>query len=967
MAYYPDEARLPTRRTPDEDPQHLATLYPAGATALRPRKPLAPRLLRAAFYSAVALAILFLAGALYARHWVTSALTASLPQLDGTAHLPGLSAPVTIQRDPHGVPYLHAATLDDLVLAQGYVTAGDRLFQMDTLRRHAAGTLAEIFGSAVLPHDRLQRTLQVRAAADRALAQLPPDQLHLLEVYARGVNAAIAQQRGRLPIEFRVLRYSPEPWTPRDSLLVTLAMFEDLTNTFPAKLARESLTQRLPPDQALALTQDLYPVGSWRDHTPDQPIPDLTIPGPPVEQVPLDESQASLEDKTRPGARGLASEPRVGAPPTPATILASLAPLLHPTPRDLTPGSNAWAVSGAHTASGKPLLSNDMHLNLTVPGLWYEADLRADEAHYHTTGVSIPGTPLICVGHNDHIAWGFTNLGADVQDVYIETLRGSGAEQEFQTPEGNWQPVTHQQEVIKVAHALDETLDLRLTRHGDALTPILNPALTPEATQNRALSLRWTIYDPANLHFPWLAINQAHDWPSFLAATADFGGPAQNVLYADDAGHIGYHALGRVPLRGPAPTPVLSNPASLPNDLEAPDNPAAPPSATSSSSPRLGPPPASNLPSDLTAPRTPTTPQLSGPLSPVPLVPTPAREWSGYIPFDKLPQAFDPPTGVLATANARVTPDDYPYPVTLNWAAPYRVERITKQLAHRTGLTPADMLALQSDVYSDFDHVLAERLAYALDHTQTNKNPQAADLLRSFSGRMTTDAPTPAIVSAVHAILWPLLLAPKLNGPAAPPSATVSPSVSVGPNAARLPFPAPEDLDRIQSTYTWGEKDYALEQLLQHTPARWLPPGYATWDDFLAAALAEGLREAHAPADLSRWSYGPVHTVDLESPIFERSSLLHRLYRHPTGTGPHPQSGDSTTIKQVGGINRPFGPSERFTANLADLASSTLNLPMGQSEDPASPWFQDQFPAWLRGTTYPQNNPTPTHTLTLTP
>ena len=945
----PDELRLKTRRTPDEDPHHLATRYPAGPESIRPDKPLAPRLMRVAFWASIVLLVVFIAGVLYGRHWVSAAVNGSLPELDGTAQLPGLQAAVTIERDPHGVPYVRAQSIDDLVLAQGYVTAGDRLFQMDTLRRHAAGTLAEVFGASVLPHDRLQRTLQIAEAADRALAQLPPDQLHLLQVYAQGVNAAIAERKDHLPIEFRVLRYTPAPWTPRDSILVTLAMFQDLSNTFPAKLARESLIERLPPDLAAAFVQDLYPTGSWRDHTPGEAIPDLTVPGPPVEQVPLDESQSKL-DLPKPGALGLDSATwfRTTSFPTPASILAALDPLLHPAPRDLTPGSNAWAVSGAHTASGKPLLSNDMHLNLTVPGLWYEADLTSPG--FHVAGVSIPGAPLICVGHNDHIAWGFTNLGADVQDVYLETLRGSGSSEEFKAADGTWQPIAHQQEVIRVAHGLNETLDIRLTRHGNAVTPILNPALTQEATRGRTLALRWTIYDPNNLHYPWLAINQAHDWPSFLAATADFGGPSQNALYADDQGHIGYHALGRVPLRGPAPTPVAASNA-LPNDLSAPD---ADPSTA-------------GIPRDLQAPAAPLTPQLSGPLSPVPLVPSPAHEWSGYIPFDKLPQAFDPPAGVLATANARVTPDDYPYPITLNWAAPYRIERIYKQLAHRTGLTPADMLALQSDVYSDFDHVLAQRLAYALDHATTNKNPQAADLLRTFSGRMTTDAPTPAIVSAVHAVLWPRLLGSHLDGankPGVPLSATVS---SSGTKGSTLPIPA--DLDRIQAIYTWGEKDYALEQILQHTPIRWLPPDFSNWNDFLAAAVAEGLREAHAPADLSKWSYGPIHTVDLESPIFDRSALLRRLYHHATGTGPRPQSGDATTIKQVGGPTRPFGPSERFTADLANPRNTSLNLPMGQSENPASPWFQDQFPAWLRGSSFPfpAQPAAVTHTLTLSP
>src|SRR5216683_2129648 len=204
--------------------------------------------------------IAFFAG----RHWVRQAMRDNLPQLDGTLSIAGLAAPVTIQRDPQGVPHIHAASLDDLVIAQGFVTAQDRLWQMDALRRHAAGELAEVLGPAMIPHDRTQRTLQIRAAADRAITTLDPSQLHWLELYARGVN---------------------------DSILVGLAMFQDLTNSFPQKLNREALTSKLPPD----LIADLYPVGSWRDHPPTQPTIDLTAPQENVPDIPLDESQTRLE------------------------------------------------------------------------------------------------------------------------------------------------------------------------------------------------------------------------------------------------------------------------------------------------------------------------------------------------------------------------------------------------------------------------------------------------------------------------------------------------------------------------------------------------------------------------------------------------------------------------------------------------------------------------------------------------
>ena len=748
------------------------------------------------------------------------------------------------------------------------------------------------------------------------MAQLPPDQLHLLERYAAGVNASIEQQLEHLPVEFRVLGYTPKPWTPRDSLLVSLAMFQDLTDQHQSKLARESLEAQFTAAGAQSLIDDLYPVGSWRDHPPAAPQPDLTLPGPPIEEVPLDESQARLG---------------------PADALGYVAEQKTKACFSCIPGSNNWVVSGEHTASGKPLLSNDMHLTHTAPGIWYEADLSAPiagEEDLHVSGVTIPGLPLIVVGHNIHVAWGFTNLGADMQDIYIETTRGSGTSEEFRSTDGSWQPVVHLPEVIKVKHGRDETLDVMATRHGDTLTPILTPVLKGETRQ---LSLRWTMYDPAILKLPLYNLAVAHDWTSFLAAFAQWGGPAQNVVYADDQGHIGYHAAGRVPLRGPAPD-------HLPVPMASGQSAA---SAAPKEEIRID----TGVPNAFAA-DVPQHPKLSGPLSPVPLVPSAEHEWSGYIPFDQLPQVFDPPAGVIATANSNVTPPEYPYPVTLNWGAPYRNERIWHLLLNRTGLRAEDMLAIETDVYSDFDHVLAQRLAYALDHSdavagktytssQRKQLHQAADLLRGWNGRMTTDSAAAAIVTSTHAVLLPALLAPHL---------------SPGANPVLL--------------YDWFSHDYALEEIMLHTPSRWLPSGFSNWDDFLASCVQRGLNQAKAPAELTKWRYGSFHTLDIEHPIFDQSQALRRLYGRPTGTGVLPQSGDGTTIKQVG---HSFGPSERFTADLADLDRSTLNLVLGQSGNPGSPWFMDQFQAWYHGTTYPMPfsadavKQATTHTLTLTP
>jgi penicillin amidase len=871
-------------------------------TSVVPDEPLTPKQVafqarrRRIGISLTILVILLVAiGFVIARHWLRQTMSDSLPQLDGAITLPGLSAPVTIQRDNHGVPHIRAASLDDLVIAQGFVTAQDRLWQMDALRRHASGTLAEIFGPALLTHDRLQRTLQLRVAADRAIAALPPDQLHLLQQYAAGVNASIALQHAHLPLEFRLLRYQPAPWTPRDSLLVGLVMFQDLTTSFPTELNREALAARLPQH----LIDDLYPVITWRDHPPTETPVDLTTPQKDIPDVPLDESQTKLNKPS------LSSSPQ--------DLLALQQTLRNPVCDGCFAGSNDWVVSGAHTATGKPLLANDMHLAHNIPGIWYEADLEASTSTgpLHVTGVSLPGMPFIIVGHNDHVAWGFTNLGATVQDIYIEHTRGTGSTTEYESQDGTWHPLLKDHEIIHVKNNKDVTLDIPATQHGTVVTPIISGVLPAE---KRALSLRWTIYDPVNVNPSFLAINTATNAASLVSAFSTFGGPAQNLVYADDQGHIGYHAVGHIPVRG-----SLTNPS---------------------------------------------------PISPVPAdALDTTQNWVGTIPYDKLPQIADPSSGILATANNRVTPDDYTYPITLNWGSPYRNQRIwkvltEKSLSTKNQLTPADMLALQTDVYSDLDHVIAQRLAYAIDHaskselTKDKRLHQAADLLRDWDGTVDINSAAPAIVVAARATLWPLLLNPQLTSQSKTEPAPVASSES-----GRESLP-------VAALYTWANKSYAEEWLIMHTPGRWLPKTYATWDDLLATAVADSLRIVRAPANLNKWHYGQFRPIDIEHPIYGQSALLQRLIGVPTGTGIQPQSGDDVTVKQVG---RSFGPSERFTADLANLDHSTLNLVLGESANPMSPWFMDQWPAWYHGTTFvlPFTNPAvdaaTTHTLTLTP
>ena len=749
--------------------------------------------------------------------WLKHAMREALPQLDGQLRLPGLTAPVTVRRDRHGIPHIEAENLDDLFEAQGYVTAQDRLWQMDMARRMAAGEAAEILGSNLVEHDRVQRVLGIRTNAERLVTTLSDRDRKYSEDYARGVNAFIGQAENeqRLSPEFRLLGYKPKPWQPVDSMLVVMSMTQILDEDWDTKISRERITARLGPTLAAAL----YPTGSWRDHPPTQAPVDLTAPQQNIPDVPLDETQTSVED------------------------LLHLRELLHG--RDAAcegcaVGSNEWVVSGAHTASGKAMLSNDMHLHHGIPNIWYECDLKSGD--FHVTGVTVPGIPYIIEGHNEHIAWGFTALYGDMQDIYVEQVN---AQDEYKAADG-WHPLERGRETIHVRFGKDVVVETERTGHG----PVISQLIPGE---KRVLALRWSAYDPKSAGNPLFDIDAAANWQEFRAALSKWWGPSQNVVYADDQGHIGYQAVGFIPYR---PTGILDVPIADEN-----------------------------------------------------------HEWQGFVPFEQLPSTLDPANGVIATANARITPDGYPFQLTLGWADPYRNERIWKWLAGKNGLTPADMLKLQTDVYSEVDQELAQRLAYAIDHAKSpgQRLQQAADLMRSWDGVVSVESAPAAIVAAAKSVFWPMLLRPKIG----------------------------EDW----KLYKWPESGFAAEELVMHPPPGWLPRKYATWDDFLADVVRQGLYVDHAPADLAKWRYGMAHTVELEHPLY---GML-PWFKDWTGTGAQPQSGDKTTVKQV---TATLGPSQRLTVDWSNVDQSTENIVMGESGDPLSAYYRDQWPYWYGGTTF---------------
>jgi len=292
-----------------------------------------------------------------------------------------------------------------------------------------------------------------------------------------------------------------------------------------------------------------------------------------------------------------------------------------------------------------------------------------------------------------------------------------------------------------------------------------------------------------------------------------------------------------------------------------------------------------------------------------------AHEWQGYIPFDDMPNAVDPPAGFVATANSRVTSEKFPTPLTLDWVNPYRAERVYKSLQGRDGLKPADMLAVQTDIYSEVDQEMGQRLAYAIDHTDgvDARLRQAADLMRGWDGKLTTDSAAGSVVTEARAALWPLLLEPKLGKDAA--------------------------------NYHWDESDYAEEQIVMDAEPGWLPKGYKDWNALLTEAVRRGMEHGHAPADVSKWTYGSWHVVEIDHPLGGLLPLLGRVAQ----TGPQPLSGDTTTVKQVG---RTFGPSQRFTMDWSNVDGLTENIVLGESGDPLSPYYRDQWADYYNGQTF---------------
>ncbi|WP_110514887.1 penicillin acylase family protein [Herpetosiphon llansteffanensis] len=752
-------------------------------------------------------------------------LRRSLPTTEGTLTLAGLSAPVDVLRDSNGVPHIYAKTESDALMALGYVHAQDRLWQMEFQRRIARGTLSEALGETTVETDRFLRTLGVYRAAESAYANLDPTAKAVIDSYVSGINGFLAEHSGsQLSPEFTLIGVEPEPWVGADVLGWAKMMSWDLGGNYSTELMTMELMAKLGSEK----TKDLLP------HYPST--------GPLILPNPVGGQAQQLLALSRRVEQGLG----IGG--------GNIAGV----------GSNNWVIGPSKSTTGKPLLADDPHLSFRTPSIWYMAELEGGDLH--SVGATIPGLPGVIVGHNQRIAWGVTNTGPDVQDLYRETLDPSGTKAMFK---GNYEPLTIISDTIRVKDKGLLPLTIRVSRHGPLISDALNAnnADDPDAPQREALAFRWTALDETDSTLnAYIAINKAQNWQEFRAGLASYVAPVQNFVFADVDGNIGYIAPGNIPIRA-------KGDGTLPADGASGD-----------------------------------------------------YEWTGFIPFEDLPQSYNPPQGYIATANNKVVADSYPYFLSHEWATPFRAERITSMIEAKPTLTMDDMAAIQADVHSSYAEEFLPVLLKLVQPT-TDQQRQAIAMLQNWNYSTAGDQPAASIFQA-----WAFYLTVPIVG------------------------------DELGETLleSYGQRrqliDLAIPAMLQDPNNPWCDDVTTTGttencNAMVTQALDVALKDLsfrmkNTPMD--QWRWGGLHLA-----LFPHNPLDAIVPLRGFFSKVIESQGDGSTVN-VGHIadDAPFdqdrGPIYRHIIDLGDFANSRMINAPGQAGHFLSPHYDDLLERWQK-------------------
>jgi penicillin G amidase len=735
-------------------------------------------------------------------------LRSALPQIDGRIVVAGPKAEIRVERDADGVPRIIAQDDEDLAFGIGFVHAQERLFQMELQRRYGAGRLSEIFGPDALAVDRQMRVLGLYRAAAAEIPFLSAAMNRALEAYAAGVNAFLRSRPGALPPEFLLLGFAPEPWRPADSLVWGKLMAVLLGGNYRGELLRARMARTI----SAADIAFLYPEYPQRAPT--------TLAGmvPIYRRLALDDLYWAL----------------------PAVVGPNYA-------------SNNWVVDGRHSASGKPILANDPHLAFGAPGYWYLA--RLETPQHQITGATAAGVPLVVIGHNERIAWGFTTTTADVEDLYVEQVDPADPER-YLTPQGS-APFQLRRETIVVKGAPPVDMTIRETRHG----PVLSDALPPGAAEPGfvlALAATFTIPDDRSAEALW-EVNRAADWPGFRAALRHFVGPIQNMVYADVDGTIGFIAPGLVPIR-------RSGQGWMP------------------------------------------APGWTG-----------QHDWTGFIPFEALPSAVNPPSGHFITANNKIVPDSYPYFLSRDWDLPNRAERIEALLAATPVQTTASSAAIQADTLSLMaQHLVPLMTSIAVVNEDTR---EAVERLRRWDFRMDMDKIEPLLFTA-----W---------------LREFSRSILLGRFGDAV------------SDY-WDLRPRVIEMVLTERPD-WCDdtkrPGEESCGSRLAKALDTALARLRRDygADMAKWQWRRAHVAVFAHPVLSRIPVMRDWLKIaiPTpGAYDTLNRGPSTIRDDARPFEQRFGAGLRMITDVSSPNDAMMIATPGQSGDPLSAHYADLVRRW---------------------
>ncbi|MEU5766867.1 penicillin acylase family protein [Streptomyces asoensis] len=886
------------------------------------------------------LVLALIGGIAYGGYWSVSTVRASFPQTKGSITLEGLSGPVDVKRDGYGIPQIYADSDADLFMAQGFVQAQDRFYEMDVRRHMTSGRLSEMFGKSQVDNDEFLRTLGWdRVAKQEYDTKLSADTKKYLQAYAKGVNAYLAGKDGAdISLEYAALGftndYKPAEWTPVDSVSWLKAMAWDLRGNMQDEIDRALMTSRLGPAQIAELYPQ-YPYDRNQAIVQDGQYDELTNTFEQGDRNSDDNGgsgSGSGGGSTGSGSgdgTGTSGSSSGSSSGTDGSALQGQLSGLYNVLDDLPTavgvngngiGSNSWVVAGKHTITGKPLLANDPHLSASLPSVWYQMGLHcralSDKCQYDVSGYTFAGMPGVVIGHNQTISWGMTNSGVDVTDLYLEKLSGDGYQYDNKV-----KPFTTREETIKVAGGTSKKIVVRQTQDGmpllsdrdDELVKVGKKATVDTAAPDRGdgygVALKWTALQAGTTMDAVFAMDRAKDWDGFREAAEKFDVPSQNLVYADTSDNIGYQLPGKIPTRakgvdGSIPTPGWKS----------------------------------------------------------------KYTWTGTIDFDKLPYEYNPERGYIVTANqAVIDKDKYPYTLTTDWGYGARSQRITDLIKSKIKgggkVSTDDMRQMQLDDDSEIAKLLVPVLKKInLDDPDVR---EAQKLLENWGFTQDADSAAAAYFNAVWRNILKLAFGNKLPKELRVEGQClwVDPVNTTGPvdDTDKVRECGQRDADQAQPD--GGDRWYEVVRNLMAKPDSdwWTTPESGTRpgadhdrDELFARAMIDARWELTAKLgkDIDTWSWGRLHRLFLKNQTLGTSGpgfLQYILNRGPWKLGGGEATVNATGWNAAGGYGVVWVPSMRMVVNLDDLDKSKwINL-TGASGHAFSAHYTDQTSKWADG------------------